>query len=89
MELTIENYVPDVYGQRQLIDGMIQTAFREGEGPCKVRVVEPADSVEWLFTLTGEDGVTRGPVVVSVEDQLDYDLLATRTARRLQHLLAV
>jgi hypothetical protein len=89
MELVIESNVPDVYGQRRLIAGIIEKAFQEGEGRCRVQVVEPADSLEWLFAVTGDDGVTRGPAVVSMEDRLNYDSLPATAIRRLQRLLAV
>jgi len=89
MESVIESNVPDVYGQGQLIAGVVEKAFQDGEGRCRVRVVEPADSLEWYFTVTGDDGVTRGPAVVSMEDRLNYDSLPATAIRKLQHLLAV
>ena len=88
MEYSIESNVPDVYGQRKLIESIVETAFQPGEGRCTVRVVEPADSPAWIFKVMGDDGIVRGPMVVSVEDQLNYDSLRSSAARRLQRLVA-
>ena len=79
--------VPDVYGQHKLISAAIEGAYNDGLGTIKIDIVEPVDSLQWDFTVTGEDGVRR-PLTITAAEQLDYDNLLGTMRRKLRELLA-
>jgi hypothetical protein len=87
MEIDKDIRVPDVYNQQQFLGGIVERAYREGMGHLNVRVVEPADRLDWSFEVRGDDGVVRS-FIVTAEDQLDYANLQEKAIRKLRTLLA-
>lgn len=87
MEITSDNRVPDVYEQRTLIKAAYDCAYEDGLGELKISVVEPADSLDWHFTVVGEDDVPRR-LTISTDEQLDHAHLREIMSKKLRELLA-
>jgi hypothetical protein len=87
MDITSTNSVPDVYDQRSLIERAINEAYADGLGCLHIRVIEPADSLDWHWSVTGEDG-RHHTLVTSALDQMDLAGLPSLLKHRLRELLA-